>query len=277
MTLAAGHLDLHQHFGSLIGVPTAGMKSTLSPEEDCASRLAFMDHFGIGLAALMPVHSYSAPNGVRDVCAINDALYAYGRLAPSRFVALFGTVDPRHGRASMNEVERLTGLGFRGISWHHRFQGLPMDHPVMFDIVERMNASAMMAMVHCYANGDFEAVWRLRRLAERFPDMTFVALDAMTSPENVEQLFAVAETCSNVVIDLTSTLLGAQGVLWAIERVGSRRLVFGSNCYSMTSVAQVAALDAIHDAQLSPQDRQAILRDNAIALLGLPRLPERSA
>jgi predicted TIM-barrel fold metal-dependent hydrolase len=269
MTLLAGYLDLHQHFGSLIGVPTAGIKSTLSPEEDCACRLAFMDRVGIGLAALMPVHSYSAPNGVRDVCAINDALYAYGRLAPSRFVALFGTVDPRHGRASVNEAERLTGLGFRGLSWHHRFQGLPMDHPVMFDIVERMSASAMMALVHCYANGDFEAVWRLRRLAERFPDVTFVALDAMTSPENAEQLFAVAETCSNVVIDLTSTLLGAQGVLWAIERVGSRRLVFGSNCYSMSSVARVAALDAIDGAQLSPDDRQAILRDNAMALLGL--------
>ncbi len=58
----------------------------------------------------------------------------------------------------------------------------------MFAIAERMAASGMVFMAHCYAQGDFEAPWRMRRLAQRFPAMQFVALDAMTSPENLDQL-----------------------------------------------------------------------------------------
>lgn len=262
--------DLHQHFGTLIGVPgAAAAASAMTPEIDCERRIAFMDALGIAAAAIMPGHSYSAPRGLADVMAINDGVDAYGKLAPKRFPALFGTLDPRHGLACLSEVERLHRLGFKGISWHHRMQGLPMDHAVMFQIVERMDALGMIAMCHCYAQGDFEAPWRLRRLAEHFPETTFFALDAMTSPENLEQLIAVAERCDNVMIDLTTTLLGARGVLWAIERLGPGRLVFGSNYYSMSPIHRVDALDAVEAAGLDEEARRAILADNALSLLEL--------
>jgi len=262
--------DIHQHFGSLLGVPSSSGSAADSLELDCRQRLDFMDGHGIGQAALMPGHSYSAPRGIGDIRAINDGLHAYGELAPERFPVLFGTVDPRHGsRHNVAEVERLNGLGFRGLSWHNRFQGLPIDHPVMFEVVDRMDHFGMVALMHCYANGDFEAPWRLRRLAERFPDTTFVALDAMTSPENLEQLLGIAERCGNVFIDLTTTLLGARGILWAIERAGASRLVFGSNSYSMVQVTRIAALEAIRQAHLDEDQERAILSGNAKRLLGI--------
>ena len=121
-----------------------------TPQDDCAHRLAFMDSFGIGQAALMPGHSYRAPNGLADVRAINDALHTYARLAPERSPAVFGTLDPRHGDVNVAEVERLAAMGFRGLSWHHRMQGLTMDHPVMFAIAEPMAAHGMVFMAHCY-------------------------------------------------------------------------------------------------------------------------------
>ncbi len=261
--------DLHQHYGALIGIPGTSARIAASPEADCARRLEYMDAFNVAAAAIMPGHSYCASRGVVDIVAINDGLHAYGQLAPDRFAALFGTIDPRHGRDGLAEVERLSQMGFAGISWHNRMQGLPIDHPVMFAIAERMDAVGMIGMYHCYAQGDFEAPWRLRRLAERFPSMTFVALDAMTSPENLEQLFGVVERCDNVFIDLTSTMLGPRGVLWAIERVGAERLVFGSNFYSMSQIARVDALDALDDAEVGDGARAAILAGNARRLLGL--------
>lgn len=269
MAACGEKFDLHQHYGGLIGVPGSSSRSAASPEADCEGRLAFMDHFGISAAAIMPAHSYSAPRGLADIIVINDALHAYGRLAPDRFPALLGTVDPRHGRDCLPEIERLHAMGFRGLSWHHRMQGLPIDHPVMFAIVERMDALGMVGLFHCYAQGDFEAPWRLRRLAERFPGTSFLALDAMTSPENLEQLFSAAEGCENVFIDLTSTLLGAQGIRWAVERVGARRLVFGSNFYSMSPIHRIDALDALDGAGLSETDRNTILSGNARSLLGV--------
>lgn len=264
-----GKFDLHQHYGALMGVPGAGGAIAGNPQLDCERRLAFMDAHGIAAAAIMPGHSYSAPRGLPDVVAINDGVHAYGALSPERFPALFGTVDPRHGRACLPEVDRLHSLGFKGVSWHHRMQGLPMDHPVMFDIVERMDALGLIAMCHCYAQGDFESPWRLRRLAERFPDTTFCALDAMTSFENLEQLAEVALTCGNVYIDLTSMLIGAQGIRWAIERVGAEKLVFGSNHYSMSPIHPVEALTAVDAAGCSTAETGAILGGNARSLLGL--------
>ena len=112
----SARFDIHQHFGKLIGVPGSAGRTT-TPQEDRDVRVAFLEQFGIGQCALMPGHSYAAPNGLADVRAINDGLHAYGALAPDRFVAVFGTLDPRHGMANVAEVERLAGLGFRGLSW----------------------------------------------------------------------------------------------------------------------------------------------------------------
>ncbi len=264
----AGIFDIHQHVGKLIGIPgSGGADATL--EKDVKVRLAFMDAFGIAQAALMPGHSYSSPAGLADTRALNDTLLACQALAPDRFPAIIGTVEPRHGLKSIAEVERLHAAGAAGISWHHRMQGLPMDHPVMFALVERMDALGLIAMAHCYANGDFEAPWRLRRLAERFPRTTFIALDAQTSPENLDQILGAAEAVPNLHLDLTSTVLGVAGIRACVERLGPTRLVFGSNYYSMGVRTELEELELLHAAGLSDADTAMIGGGNARRLLGL--------
>jgi predicted TIM-barrel fold metal-dependent hydrolase len=269
---AEGYFDMHQHVGVLIGIP--GMEAgATSLETDAAMRLAFMDDTGIGQAALMPTHAYTAPNGLADVRALNDVLVAYQKLAPDRFPLIIGTLDPRHGLRAAAEVERLHGLGFRGLSWHHRMQGLPMDHPVMFAIVERMDALGMVVMPHCYANGDFESPWRLRRLAERFPRTAFLALDAMTSPENLEQILGAAEVLANIHVDLTTNVLGAQGVHACVDRLGAERLLFGTNYYSMSPSRPPEELDHLAAAGLSEVQTRLVTSGNARRLFGLGEPP----
>jgi predicted TIM-barrel fold metal-dependent hydrolase len=257
-----GIFDIHTHYGLVPGRAGRSESPKALRERDRAMRIAFMDRYGIAEAAIMPGHFYSAANGIADIRALNDGVRDYGALEPARFTALFGTLDMRHGLANLAEVDRLHGAGFRGISWHHRFQGLPMDHPIMFAIAERMARHGMVALVHCYARGDFESPWRLRRLAERFQAMNFVALDASTSPENLDELLAVAERRANVYVDLATTLIGAAGVRRGVERC-PRQVVFGSNYYSTSVMAHISALDAVEAAGLSAEERAAVLSDNA--------------
>lgn len=261
--------DVHQHFGLVPGRTSAGS----SPADDAEARLAMMDRFGIAACAIMPGHGYSAPRGAQDLCAINDRLLAYCARAPERFVVAAGTVDPRHGSRAVDEVARAHALGMRALSWHHRMQGLPMDHPVMFDIARAMEPRGMVAMVHCYAKGDFESPWRLRRLAGRFPELRIVALDAMTSLENVEQLAAAALDHPNLHVDLTTTALGVDGIAWWIDRVGPERLLFGTNYYSAGSPQVLEERALVLEAAISESARALVAGGNARRLFGLEATP----
>ena len=264
----SGAFDAHQHVGALLGVPGAQGRKT-GMEADVETRLAVMDRFGIAASAIMPGHSYSAPNGAADIRAINDGLVAYRAAAPDRFPVVAGTVDPRHGREAVIEVERVHALGVQALSWHHRMQGLPIDHPIMFEIVREMDRLGMVAMTHCYAHGDFEAPWRLRRLAEAFPATRFIALDAMTSPENLEQVAAAASVLPNLYLDLTTTVLGADGIRRCVEWIGPERLLFGTNYYSMSRPAALEELELIAEAGLPEEATKLIAGNNARRVFGL--------
>ena len=266
---ASGLFDIHQHYGNLSGFHGLHDRSG-TPEDDLKARLAVMDRFGIAACALMPAHVFSQPRGAPDVTALNDALLDYQQLAPDRFPVAAPTIDPRHGRRALAEVERVRDRGARALSWHQRFHGLPMDHPVMFEIAALMDRYGMTALCHCYANGDFESIWRLRRLAEAFPQTSFVALDAMTSPENLEQLMAAAEVLPNVYFDLTTSYLGVEGIRRAVDRLGPTRLVFGTNYYSLGAPEEQHDIKLLLAATAGMEEaRRLVGGDNARRILGL--------
>ena len=265
---AAGRFDVHQHVGI---IPELELESneTGTLQVDIRMRLAFMDAFGISQAALMPAHSYSAPNGLADVRSINQALLAYRQAHPQRFPVTVGTLDARHGTKSIDEVEVLRKQGFQAISWHPRMQGLPMDHPVMFSIIDRMDSCGLVAMIHCFAGADFEEVWRFRRLAERFPDTTFIALDSMSSAETLHSVLDAARILGNIHVDLTISSLGPAGVAACIDQIGCHRLVFGTNYYSLTKRSRLTELSDLERSGLTDAETALITGGNARRIFGM--------
>lgn len=264
-------LDSHQHVGGVFGVP--GMSGEVSESQfadDLRVRLEVMDRYGVRQALLMPGHSYMKPRGIADTRVINDGLAAYQRLAPGRIALAIGVLEPRHGLDGLGEIDRMHGeLGLRGASWHHRQQGLPMDHPVMFACLERMAALGLVPMIHCFSGADFEEIWRLRRLAEAFPEMPVLCLDSMTHPVQFEAALAAAERATNIIIDTTSSVMGPDGVRACVERLGAERLLFGTNLYSWQQPQHLGELEDVLAAQVGDDAKALILGGNVRRIFGL--------
>jgi predicted TIM-barrel fold metal-dependent hydrolase len=264
--------DNHQHVGGVPGVPGqrfSGVLDDAQREEDFQRRVAVMDRAGIAQAAVMPAHSYPRPNGLADTRAVNDALAAYCARDPARFPAVIGTVEPRYGDDGLVEIDRMGALGFKGVSWHHRQQGLPIDHPVMFRIIERMARHNLVPFVHCLADADFEDVWRLCTLAQAFPRTPFLCMDTATDAVNFENAMRCGERAPNMYFDITSFMLQPDAISRFVSRLGAARLIFGSNLYSMMRTHRMREIEAVTAARLPDTARRQILGDNARRILEL--------
>lgn len=266
--------DHHQHVGrvdnivrGMGGAPALGSAEWI--EVEYATRVRAMDRLGIAAAALMPGHSYPRPRGLADTRAVNDQLAAYRLRDPRRFPAIVGTVEPRYGLAGLAEIERMAEMGFIGVSWHHRQQGLAIDHPVMVHYVRRMAALGLVPFIHAFVRGDFESLWRLRALAERFPETPILCLDSMSDPELCEETLAVGARVPNLLFDVAALGFRPAWIERFVDALGPERLLFGSNLYSMGAPDAVPELDAIRATRLSQVERDLILGGNARRLLKL--------
>jgi predicted TIM-barrel fold metal-dependent hydrolase len=261
--------DVHQHYGLIEGISGhVAASGDSSAAADLETRLLCMAALGIRQTALMPAHSYARPNGMADTRRINDGLAAYRRQDPDHIRAVFGTVEPRCGDAGLEEIDRMAlELGFQGVSWHHRQQGLPIDHAIMHRFVERMMDRGLVPVVHCYARADLEEIWRLRRLAEAFPDVSFLCLDAMTHQQTFEEVLAAGARAANIVIETASTVLGPEGVERGVRELGAERLLLGTNTYSNRLVTHNPGVSAVLQARISEADRALVLGGAARRLL----------
>jgi predicted TIM-barrel fold metal-dependent hydrolase len=268
--------DHHQHIGFIADITgdigTAERRREAEGdalEADYRARVATMDRLGILQASLMPGHSYPRPGGLAHTRAMNDRLAAYRKRDPDRFPAIAGTVEPRYGEAGLEEIDRMHALGFQAISWHHRQQGLPINHPVMHRYAARMADLGMVPFVHTFVGADFEEIWRLRDLALAFPAVRFLCMDSMTDAAAFEEALAAGARTPNLLFDTTSLALGPAAIERFVETLGAERLLFGSNLYSDSPAEQLESLDAVRQANISAPERAAILGGNARRLLGI--------
>jgi hypothetical protein len=260
--------DIHHHLGSLAGGSVqegAGWQ-----ERDFANRVRIMDANGVALAAILAATGYIQADGIKDTMRSNDSVAAYRRLDPKRFPAACGIVEPLHGARSLDELERIKyELGLNGVVWHNRFQGLAVDHPLMRPLLKKVSELGLVPLIHTNAESNLEAVWRLERLAREFPELTLVALDALTTNNNSQLALDIAKRTPNILFD-TAHVRGSAYVRQFVEAVGSQRLIFGSLFYSQpASYERCATLEEIRMAKIADADKENILALNAKRLFQL--------
>jgi predicted TIM-barrel fold metal-dependent hydrolase len=260
--------DIHHHLGSLSG---GSLQEGAGWEDrDYATRVRIMERNGVMQAAILAATGYIQADGIKDTMRSNDTVAAYRKRDPKRFPVACGTVEPLHGPRSMGELERIKDeLGLEGVVWHHRFQGMAIDHQLMRPLLKKVSQLGLVPLIHTNAESNLEAVWRLERLAVEFPELTFLSMDALTTNANSQLALDIAKRTPNIMFD-TAHVRGSTYVKNFVEAVGSHRLVFGSLFYSQPpSYEHCATLEEVKAAKISEADMANILGINAKRLFRL--------
>jgi predicted TIM-barrel fold metal-dependent hydrolase len=139
----------------------------------------------------------------------------------------------------------------------------------MRPLLKKVRELGLVPLVHTNAESNMEAVWRLERLALEFPEITFLAMDALTTNVNSQLTLDIAKRTPNILFD-TAHVRSSAYVRQFVETAGSHRLVFGSLFYSHpASYERCATLQEVKEARISEQDLANILWRNARKLFRL--------
>jgi uncharacterized protein len=253
-------VDCHVHIGK---------SSLLGLSESVEGVLRRMDANGIGRAIITPIPGLEDPLGVASSRATNNAMADAIRRWPDRFPRAFAVVEPRHGPEAWPEIDRaISELGLVGLAFHNDFQGVNLDDPAMFKLLERLGRyPGMFVHAHTAGHSWLEAPYQLGRLARPFPDITFINAHGFMVPRDVAMNIDLAERLPAMLFDTCFTHKHGFGIRTAVEGIGVDRLLFGSdNPYFADHPFD---LDLILDAGLDGDDQRKLLGANAIRVFGL--------
>ena len=249
-------LDVHAHLGESLSIGKAGT------EEDL---MRSMDKNGIEKAILSPIPGYSEPYGIKNTIIQNDRIAEAVAKYPDRFPRGLAVLEPRQGDECLGELERsLNELKLRGLMFHNVFHGVSIDHPFMFTIMEEAKKFDPIVLMHTMYFSHLEPPFRLARLAESFPTITFInghpAQDTTQCPASIE----ISKKNKNILLDTCLLLDVMQPIEWMVREVGVEGIVFGSDSpyYPNMSID----LTIVERAEISEEDRRKILWDNAAKL-----------
>ncbi|MGG1663704.1 amidohydrolase family protein [Brevibacillus sp. NRS-1366] len=231
--------DIHHHVGVLrigaeSGIEEAEADADMDRmiENDYILRSEKMKRHGITHACLLPGNSYSMMNGIQDTKRMNDFIAKYRDTHTDLFPVAMGLVELSHGEASLEEVDRIhEELKLNGLVFHHRFQGGAINTALMWPILERIQKHNLKVFIHVISESNMEAPWRLEILADEFPEITFVALDAFSGISQGEWMSYIAKKHSNILFDTGCMVSVGNDLKSFIKSHGTKRVLFGSTCY----------------------------------------------
>jgi predicted TIM-barrel fold metal-dependent hydrolase len=262
--------DLHQHVGELKWGTSS--ETVWTPQADRDARLRVMDPAGISSAAVLPSLQYERPSGQDDTKRVNDMMADYRDRFRDRFPVAIGTVEPLHGiELGINEIGRIADeLHLDGVVWYHRFQGSMIADPRMFPFLEEVQKYKLVAMIHIMAESTLESPWGLELLATKFPELTFVALDAFSGYTQLFYVQSIAERCPNVIFDTAMAVPLGRLVEQFAHRFGAERVTFGTDLYSFADPYQRPAVleELLESTMLNEEQQRKILWGNAARLFG---------
>lgn len=260
--------DVHQHVGHLAVAEEHGGSAS-----DVETRLGMMKEAGIDAGCLSASLQYDRADGWRSTVRVNDSLDEYRRSRPDIFPVAFGAVDIVAGLANAVSEARRVGeeLGFAGIIWHHRYQGLLADDRRMHQVLDVIDELDMIAAIHLFADSTMENPDALERLAAAHPDVTFIALDALSGFAQSRAVLGVLERRPNVVVDTAGCFGLARVIDTVVGEFGEDRVLFGTDLYTTPRMWNypVGLIEVASSTALTAAQKSQITYGNAVRIFRL--------
>lgn len=252
-------IDVHVHVGISSALQVAGSVDDV---------LRIMDNNHVGQAVISPIPGYEDPRGVADSVAQNDNIAQAVKGHPDRLPRGLGVVEPRHGAAALEEVDRvMDGLGLAGLMFHNDYNGLTIDSPAMFHIMERLaRYEGAIAHIHTAQHSVLEAPYQLGVLAAEFSTVVFVAAHPFMDITQLRASIDLGKRFPTMLFDTAISHHHLFGIEKAVAEIGEDRIMFGSdNPYYKLS----ADIDILNYAEISDSARGKLFWGNASRVFGL--------
>lgn len=210
------------------------------------------------------------------IAKANDAHWALALHHPE--MVPIATVHPYDGQAALNELARVSKVGFHVLKIHPHTQQFDAADPRVLALVRRAGELGMIVLMDNagIVPGDCEKLLNLALAAPKtkfifahLGGMNFRFWNILRAARTAKDLFA-----DNIWFDISATvaLLAdsplADEFVWTIRSVGVDHVLLGSDFPQYTLKQNV---DAFERLPLTPDEKNKIRFGNAKALLGLGR------
>jgi hypothetical protein len=214
-----------------------------------------MDAAGVAQAWVCPMDAFAAVRNTEG----NSFIAGLARAYPARLVGC-AVANPWYGRDAVRELERALGLGLKVLCLLPPVQGFQLSDAMVDDLVRLAAERGAPIYAHTGTPICCEP-FQLAALARRHPRGKFI-MGHMGFADFWYDAALAAETSENIYLE--TSLMDGDVIDQALRKLGSRRLVFGSDA----PVSAVGIeLDKIRALPASPEAIERILGSNAKELL----------
>lgn len=260
-------IDTHFHLEP--GSERPSLQETLAALDEIRA------HGGVATAGLIVV---AQKDDLEFTRSENDRAVELSRASEGRFFA-FGSVHPGDGDAAIAELERIAGLGVRGLKLHPNSQVFDVASPEVTRVVKRAAELGLVLLFDAYSPFDPGQTGKFVKLAIAHPTARFI-LAHMGGPRFFDMaIFGILKEYPkiyqrNVWLELSAVshmVVGSPSLTEQLRHtcrlVGIDRVLFGSD-YPVVAPAQAVA--DVHALGFDAEEERSILHDNAAALFALP-------
>ena len=276
-------IDIHAHIPRMPGLSEYGIEPGLRQmfrmaDESISIEKMVETYRAIDTKAV--IFSVDAETETGDLPDPNDYVAQTVESYPDVFIG-FCSVDPRKGKAAVEELERsVLSLGLRGLKLHPIHQAFFPDDPAFIPLFAKAEELGIPVLMHSgYAaaganapgGGGFELAYsrpipHVDSLAARHPDLTIIM--AHPAWPWIQEQVAVALHKSNVFIDLSGwapRYIPKELISEASGRL-RKKILFGSD---YPYISPVTWLEQFQELDIRDESRPLILHDNAARILNL--------
>ena len=276
-------IDIHAHIPRMPGLAEYGIEPGLRQmfrmaDESISIEKMVETYRAIDTKAV--IFSVDAETETGDLPDPNDYVAQTVDSYPDVFIG-FCSVDPRKGKAAVEELERsVLSLGLRGLKLHQIHQAFFPDDPAFIPLFAKAEELGIPVLMHSgYAaaganapgGGGFELAYsrpipHVDSLAARHPDLTIIM--AHPAWPWIQEQVAVALHKSNVFIDLSGwapRYIPKELISEASGRL-RKKILFGSD---YPYISPVTWLEQFQELDIRDESRPLILHDNAARILNL--------